>query len=451
MSNYTKKVICLLLFVLITILPVLLMLLAPRPAGRQLWRDAAVALGFLGLALMGWQFVPTVRLGWLTDIFNLDALYNVHHAMSRLSFYLVLAHPVLLLLGNPYNFVAFNVISGAWRLRAGVFAFTLMIFLVGTSVWRQWLRLGYEIWHGLHDVLAVAVVGFALYHILNVNYYTSLPVQQALWVVYGVVWAAMILWIRVVTPFRLLQRPYELVDVIEERGNTWTLEFAPVDHEGLRFRAGQAAWLTIDESPFGLNAHPLSFTSSAERSERVSFSIRELGDWSSKVGTYPVGTRAYIDGPYGTFDLAHHPGSRYVFIAGGIGSAPIMSMLRTMADRGDDRQLHFFYGNRDWESITFREELDALEKRLDLEVVHVLENPPETWEGETGFISGDVMRRHIGDCAECVYFICGPLPMINFVKKELHKLEVPKEHIHRGLRELVLPQSRVYAEEYEMA
>ncbi len=451
MSNYAKKIVCLVTFVLITILPVLIMLLAAQPAGRQLWRDGAVALGFLGLALMGWQFVPTVRLGWLTDIFNLDTLYNVHHQLSRISFYLVLAHPIMLVVGNPYNFVALNVISGVWRLRAGVVAFTLMVALVGTSVWRQWLRMEYEIWRALHDLLAVTVVGFALYHILRVGYFTALPIQRVLWAVYALVWIVMILHIRVMIPVRLLRHPFELVNVIEERGNTWTLEFEPVGHEGLEFRAGQVAWLAIEDSPFGLNAHPLSFVSSAERPERIGFAIRELGDWSSQVSTYSVGTRAYIDGPYGTFDLSHHPGSRYVFIAGGIGSAPIMSMLRTMADRGDERQLQFFYGNRDWESVSFREELKELEQKLDLEVVHVLEKPHEGWEGETGFISADVMRRHIEDCQECVYFICGPIPMIKFVKGELQKLQVPDEHIYRGLRELVLPQSRVYAEEFEMA
>ncbi len=451
MKDYVKKLVCVLLFLLVTVAPVLIMLLAPRPAGRQLWRDTAVALGFLGFGLMGWQFVPTVRLGWLTEIFNLDTLYNVHHRLSRISFYLVLAHPIMLVVGNPYNFVAFNLVSGVWRLQAGVLASILMVLLVGTSVWRKWLRLEYEVWHALHDIFAVAIVVLVLFHILNVNYFTSLPIQRILWWVYAAIWVAMLLFFRVVTPLRLLQRPFELVEVIEERGNTWSLVFAPVGHEGMAFRAGQAAWLTIDDSPFGLNSHPLSFSSSAEHPDRVAFSIRELGDWSSQVGDYPIGTRAYIDGPYGTFDLTHHPSSRYVFIAGGIGSAPIMSMLRTMAERGDDRQLQFFYGNRDWKSVTYREELEELKRQLDLEIIHVLENPHEGWEGETGYISADVMGRHITDCRECIYFICGPIPMINFVTRELKKLEVPSEQIFRGLRELVIPQSRVYAEQFEMA
>lgn len=451
MGYYTKRVIYVVLFLLLLIAPILIMLIAPRPAGRQLWRDGAVALGFLGLSLMGWQFVSPVRLGFLTDVVDLDTLYNVHHQLSRLSFYLVLAHPLILLLGNPYNFVAFNVISGAWKLVAGVVAFVLMALLVVTAVWREWLRLSYEAWHALHDLLAAAVLGFALYHILRVDYFTSAPLQRLLWIVYAAVWGAMIAYIRVILPLRQLQRPWELVDIIEERGKTWTLAFEPVGHAGMPFRAGQAAWLTLGESPFGLNAHPFSFASSAEHPERLEFAIRELGDWTSRVNEFPIGTRTYIDGPYGTFDLDHHPGSHYTFIAGGIGSAPIMSILRTLAERGDDRKLNFFYGNRTWESITFREELEVLEQQLNLNVVHVLEKPSEGWEGETGFISADVISRHVEDCGSCIYFICGPIPMINFVSKELQKLDIPDAHVYRGFRELVTPQGRVYVEQYEMA
>jgi predicted ferric reductase len=224
-----------------------------------------------------------------------------------------------------------------------------------------------------------------------------------------------------------------------------------VGHEGMDFRAGQTAWLIIGDSAFGYESHPFSFSSSALQPERLEFAIRELGDWTSQVNEYPLGTRAYIDGPYGTFDLDHHPGSEYTFIAGGIGSAPVMSMLRTLAESNDDRPLRFFYGNRTWEGIAFREELERLEQILDLQVIHVLENPPEGWEGESGFISADVMQRYITDCASCIYFICGPIPMINFVTGELQKMEVPQEHVTLGPRQLIRPQGRVYVEQYEMA
>jgi predicted ferric reductase len=411
--------------------PVAIMVLAPRPASRQFWRDAAVALGYVGFALMGLQFIPTGRLPFLTDLFALDAIYRVHHQLSKVAFFLVLAHPMLLIVQNPYNFVALNLLGAPWRLRAGVIAFIVLIGLIATSIWRLWLRLSYEAWRILHNIFSLAVIGFAFYHIVWVNYYTSQPIQRALWVAYIVVWAGMILYIRLIKPIRLLKYPYEITDIIEERGKTWTMVLEPIGHAGHDFRAGQVAWPSVGHAPFFISEHPFSYASAEGHPTRVEFAIRELGDWTSQVGTFQKGTKVYIDGPYGIFDMEDHPGEGYVFIAGGIGSAPVMSMLRTLAERGDQQSLTFFYGNPTWESITFREELDELKGKLNLTLVHVLERPPEGWEGETGYIAPDVLARHLPkDCAKCVYFICGPLPMIRIVTKGLKQLGVPMNHVH---------------------
>lgn len=442
MKCSTRQILWLSVFALLLVAPILIMVIAPRPQSRQLVRDVAVALGFLGLSLMGMQFFPTARLHFIAETFPLDTLYSVHHELSKASFFLILAHPILLIASNPYNFVAFNIFGAPWKLRAGVVALVLMLLLVMTSVWRVWLGLKYEPWRGLHDLLTVGAAGFAFYHILTVGYYTALPLQRGLWIAYGAVWVLVLLEIRVLKPMRMLRKPFEIADMIEERGDTWSMVLEPVGHEGLPFTAGQVAWLTVDRSPFRIKEHPFSFASSAEHRERFSFAIRELGDFTNQVGEYPVGTRVYIDGPYGTFDLEHHSGPGFIFVAGGIGSAPIMSMLRTLAEREDTRPLHFFYGNPTWESVIFREELDELEEKLDLNLVHVLENSPDGWEGETGFITKDVLQRHLPtNLNEYVFFICGPLPMIRIVRRALHEL---------GVREGAC-ETRIHSEQYKMA
>ena len=95
-------------------------------------------------------------------------------------------------------------------------------------------------------------------------------------------------------------------------------------------------------------------------------------------------------------------------IAGGVGITPMMSMIRTLADRGDTRPVILLYGSKDWESITFREELEALKARLNLTVVHVLADPPPGWTGERGFITAEVFKRHLPPpYADHEYFICG--------------------------------------------
>jgi len=138
--------------------------------------------------------------------------------------------------------------------------------------------------------------------------------------------------------------------------------------------------------------------------------------------------------PMDTIYTIHHGLSVFTFLV--VLAHPIL--LRTLADREDKKETYFFYGNATWESIIFREELDALEKNLNLKLVHVLERPPEEWQGEKGFITADILGRYLPeDYQDFTYFLCGPLPMINAVEGALHTLHIPP--------------GQVYSEQYEMA
>jgi ferredoxin-NADP reductase len=109
----------------------------------------------------------------------------------------------------------------------------------------------------------------------------------------------------------------------------------------------------------------------------------------------------------------------------------MMSIVRTLADRGDRRPVVLLYGSSDWDSITFREELEALRGRLDLKVVHVLEKPPAGWKGERGYIDAEVFRRHVpAPYLDHEYFICGPDVMMDAIEEALRLLEVPVSKYH---------------------
>jgi NAD(P)H-flavin reductase len=88
------------------------------------------------------------------------------------------------------------------------------------------------------------------------------------------------------------------------------------------------------------------------------------------------------------------------------------------------------YGNRDWESVTFREELESLAARMTLKVVHVLEKPHDGWTGERGYITADLLRRHLPEGRERMrYFVCGPPPMMDALERSLVAVGVPDEHV----------------------
>jgi predicted ferric reductase len=212
----------------------------------------------------------------------------------------------------------------------------------------------------------------------------------------------------------------------------WTLALRPESAAPLRFAPGQFAWLTLRSSPFAMREHPFSIASSAERGDRVEVSIKAIGDFTSTIKDVKVGETAWIDAPYGTFSIDDQPDAHgYAFVAGGIGVAPIMSTLRTLADRGDRRPLVLFYGNRVWDRVAFREELEGLYARLNLKVVHVLLEPPADWPGERGFISEDVLMRHLPPERHLFHcFLCGPTPMTTSVEHSLAALGIPAAQVH---------------------
>ena len=421
-------------YLALTLAPLLILLVGQRPPGRALYRDFSVALGFAGLAMMALQFALTARFRFLKAPYGSDIVYFFHRQISLVAFVLILAHPLLLFVFDPQTLGLLNVFSAPWRARAAVTATLALIALVLISIFRKQWKIEYTQWRIWHGFLAAAAVGLGLVHAVLVGYYINTPAKQVLWVGYGLFWVGLLVWVRVIKPLILLRRPYVLEEVRPERGSAWTLVMRPDGHRGFRFQPGQFAWITAGSSPFADAEHPFSISSSAEDPQRLSMTIKALGDFTRTVKDLKPGQRVYLDGAFGAFSVDRHPHARgFVFIAGGIGITPMMSMLSTLADRGDRRPLWLLYANRDWESVTFREELEALKQRLDLRVIHFLETPPADWQGEAGFINAEKLARLLPpERTQNMYemFICGPKPMMDAVEKALVEIKVPMGDFH---------------------
>lgn len=419
-------------YLLVVTAPLFLLLVGPRPPGRGFWWDFAMALGFAGLAMMGVQFLLTARFKRATAPFGIDIIYYFHRYLAVVGVGILLAHYGILRVDNPTALGAADPRVAPPYMSAGRVALLLFALLVVTSLTRRALRLEYEAWRLSHALLATLAVLLALWHVVGSGRYLATPWKQALWLGYGLFWVGLLVHVRLLRPWRIARTPYRVAEVRPERGRVWTLVLEPVEHAGFRFEPGQFAWLTLRHSPYALREHPFSIASSAEHVGRVELSIKELGDFTRTIKDVRPGELAYLDAPYGAFTIDRYPHAPgYVFISGGIGVAPVMSMLRTLADRGDRRPLSLFYGNRVWERVAFREELELLARRLDLKVVHVLREPSQDVACEAGFVTRDVLERHLPrDRAELECFVCGPTPMTRSVERSLAELGVPAARVH---------------------
>ena len=138
----------------------------------------------------------------------------------------------------------------------------------------------------------------------------------------------------------------------------------------------------------------------------------------------------WLDGPHGVFTIDRQQAMGYVLVGGGVGITPLHAMCQTMADREDVRPVVLFYGATDMESMTFKEEFEALEDRMSLELIPVLSNPEEGWSGERGYINGEIMLRYLPkQYHRFKFLICGPKPLMDAMEEALPELGVPRHSV----------------------
>lgn len=409
-------------YVFLAILPLIVIFVGDLPAARGFWIELGVGLGFVGLAMMGLQFVLTGRFRSMAMGFGLDNMLQFHRQAGLVATSLVLAHPVVLIAANPAFAHFFDPRVNFLRAVALITVTIALIAIIVTTLWRKTFGIPYEWWRTAHGTLALLIVLIGLGHVMMVSHYVNPLWKQLVWI--GFTGAAMALLIhgRLIRPLALKQRPWKVADVKAERGPTSTVVLEPDGHDGLDFESGQFGWLTIGPTPFSLQQHPFTIASSAERPDRLQFTIKELGDFTSTIKNIPAGTSAFVEGPFGAFTLGEAT-QRHgaVFVAAGVGITPVMSILRTWRDRDEDPPpIQLFYANPSLDTAIFYDELQQLADELPLELIHVLEDPPPQWDGETGLITPEMLNERLwDDDGQRRYFVCGPAPLMDVVEQYL--------------------------------
>jgi propane monooxygenase reductase subunit len=145
-----------------------------------------------------------------------------------------------------------------------------------------------------------------------------------------------------------------------------------------------------------------------------------------------VGDQLDLSGPFGVFTLRESHDSALIFVGGGAGMAPILSLLRSMADRGIHRKAIYYYGARTRADLCFEDELRALEQALPgFRYVPALSEPIDEghWDGETGLIT-DVVKRLEPNLTGQDAYVCGPPPMVEAAMPLLAKLGVDETRIY---------------------
>ena len=148
--------------------------------------------------------------------------------------------------------------------------------------------------------------------------------------------------------------------------------------------------------------------------------------------TLAVGDRLDVTGPFGVFTLRDGRDSDLVFVGGGAGMAPILSVLRSLAERGSTRKATYYYGARTQRDLCFEKELHALSETLaNFTFVPALSEAEEgePWDGEVGLIT-DIVKKYETDLSGADSYVCGPPPMVEAAMDVLSGLGAPDKNIY---------------------
>jgi predicted ferric reductase len=241
---------------------------------------------------------------------------------------------------------------------------------------------------------------------------------------------------KIIHPRLMQKNPYTITEIIQETHNIWTLNCVPENGKILNFKPGQYCYLRIKDINISFEPHPYSFSSSPTQKEYISFTIKELGDYTQKIGQIAVNSKAYVDGPYGIFTPLESKAEEIILIGGGVGFTPLLSMIYYYMDSIPSQKLTFIFRIRTQKDIIKAKEFEEIKKKMpNFSVTPVLSHD-ESWEGERGFIDQSKLEKY-ASCEDIVpenqnkdYYICGPPAMIELIIPILKNMGVASQYIH---------------------
>lgn len=196
--------------------------------------------------------------------------------------------------------------------------------------------------------------------------------------------------------------------------------------QSFTYRPGQFAQLSI----FGTGECPISIASTPTRKGFLEFCVRAMGQVTNALHELDVGSKIGIRGPYGnSFPLAEIEGQNLLFIGGGIGLAPLRSLINYVLDNREHYgEVELVYGARSPRDLVFKDELNSWDEQEGVTAYLTVDQGDERWRGPVGFVP-PFLREIAPSHKDKVAFTCGPPIMIKLVMEALEEMEFPPDRI----------------------
>ena len=404
------------------------------------WMDqVSTNLGMLAFNIILLEFWSTGRIKIISRLLGIDWVLQVHQLFARTAVLLLVAHPFMYSLpGRPAyspgtaNESYLGLSSNSFI--SGLVALIVLGIMVGLAITRNKSESKYETWRATHAIMAIAVALLGFHHTIHAGRFAQEPSMHLYWKVALGLAMLSITWVYLVRPMIQSMNAYQVVSIKEKSHHIWELVIQHGRNKIASYKAGQFAWLKIG-STAPLYENPFSIASCSDgQSSQMTLLIKDVGDFTHQVTELKVGDKIYVDAPYGNFghDIFSSQPNEIVLIAGGVGIAPIASLLGKMVEneqgRFTDKKIILIYGNRITEQIIDIHQMVNLNSLKQFELIHVITEPDASWKGLIGVLDKTSLEKILKssdiNINTAQYFVCGPAVMIDSVENALAELGV---------------------------
>jgi predicted ferric reductase len=404
----------------------------------------AVLLAFAGTSAFALNLVLGARLRPVEALFGgLDRMYDAHRATGKIAFSLLLGHVVLILASRATISAetALDLLGpgAGWTVFAGVLAFSAMSVSIALTLF---VRLGHEVFVYVQRSFGFVFLAASYHVFMTEGAKAQSPALEAYIAVLATLGIAAFAYRSLFGNLLVRRRRYRVVEVnrldefvteivMEPAGRT--LAFAAGQFLFVNFRSValrrrlhpfdlslQRQVFSIRAGEIGNQFHPFSITS-APGEPTLRITVKAVGDYTRALRELEAGAAAVVEGPYGSFSQVVE-NDRQIWIAGGIGVTPFLSMARSLDEEGP--AVDFYYCVEHEAEAHFLGELQAIAASCaQFRVVLVTRD-------RDGFLSANRLLREQGEIWSPDILICGPPAMISSLREQLLVAGVPREQIH---------------------
>ncbi len=212
-----------------------------------------------------------------------------------------------------------------------------------------------------------------------------------------------------------------------------TFQFLFTVSEPLAFQPGQYLEWTLPHAHPDLRGNRRYFTiASAPSEEGLAIGVKiqdQSSSFKKALRSLEPGALMSASSLSGDFTLLKDTHTKLVFIAGGIGITPFRSMIQSFLDIEEKRDVVLFYASMSQQDFAYQELFAEAQKKINLKVVYIVTSPAENWNGYTGYLTADILKKECPDFADRVFYLSGPNAMVQSYRTLIKSLNVPSKKI----------------------